>query len=155
MPIFSKGRKVASKISLLMASMPLLFSCAFHQGTGSSVSDAPSKDSSLQTASSDGDCLSSQEESSFPKGEDGFKQFDLSYFENHNDPNDDKKRSKVRFGEAVEGIPLYPTLRLFAAGDQVPVYAVKTNPNRIWDGEASNRQDDAVASLSLEGKVTL
>lgn len=138
-----------------MASMPLLFSCAFHQGTGSSVSNAPSKDSSLQTASSDGDCLSSQEESSFPKGEDGFKQFDLSYFENHNDPNDDKKRSKVRFGEAVEGIPLYPTLRLFAAGDQVPVYAVKTNPNRIWDGEASNRQDDAVASLSLEGKVTL
>lgn len=91
----------------------------------------------------------------FPKGEDGFKAFDPAYFSNDQDPNDSLARSKIRFGNAIPEMPLYKTLRLYAAGEQIPIYAVKRNASQVWDGEASNRQDDAVASFSLEGKVAL
>ncbi len=133
----------------------MLFSCATAAQQSSSTSGTSFNTAQSPSSSEEGGQESTEENVSFPKGEDGFKVFEPSYFDNILDSSDSQKKSKIHFGDVIPELPLYKTLRFYAAGEQIPVYAVKRNASQVWDGEASNRQDDAVASFSLEGKVTL
>lgn len=135
MSIFKRRWKIADKIRFSLCFITMLFSCA-------------------NIINSNNDDFSGID-TSYARGEDGFKIFDSSYFSNVISPNDNKEKSQIHFSDFIDGIPLYPTLRLYAAGSQIPVYAVKRNNSQVWEEEAPNREDDAFSSFSFKGKVAL
>lgn len=112
---------------------------------------------SSQVNTSDISSLDSKEDfaSSFPKDENGFKIVEKDYFSNKEDPSSKGETNQVKFGEKIEGVPIYSSFKLFLAGEEVPVYSVKINQDQTWSAEAKNRVATGVASFSLKGKATL
>ena len=107
------------------------------------------KESVLSSSSS----FSSDTQTSFPRDENGFKIFDDSYFACPFDGNEKGETSQVRFAPANEGMELYPTLKMFLAGQEVPVYKIPINQNRVWKADAGTREYAAYAKFSLKGKA--
>ncbi len=138
MPLLQNKREIAFEIIAVSLAFPLLFSC---------VERAPESNGSAP--------MPSMEQTSFPKGEDNFKIVESDYFSREETPEAPGEASQIKFGDAVEGMKPYPTLRLFAGGEQIPVYTVKVNSSRTWSKDAKGRSEDAVASFSLKGKATL
>lgn len=138
MPLRQNKRKIAFEVIALSLALPLLFSCSGNASEESSSTP-----------------MSSIEQTSFPKDEGNFKIVESDYFSREEEPEAPGEVNQIKFGDPVEGMKLYPTLRLFAAGEQIPVYAVKVNSNHIWSKDAEGRSEDAVASFSLKGKATL
>ena len=97
--------------------------------------------------------VSSLEETSFNRDEDGFKVFDQDYFKTPFDENDGKETSQVRFADYVEGRERYPSIKMFLAGEEAPVYKVAINENRTWRADAGERSYAAYSSFDLKGKV--
>ena len=107
-------------------------------------------------SSKESDESSSNSESSiYEKDEEGFYILEDDYFKYEEDEKDNKKRNKVHIPSITEGQPLYSQMRLFIGDRQVPIYNVKTNFSQLWNAEAPNRINNAVASFGLEGKVEL
>ena len=113
---------------------------------GCSKSEVSCSSSESEAASS------SSEEASFPRDEDGFKVFDESYFKQGKE-DDDKATSEVRFADYVEGRERYPSIKMFLAGEEAPVYKVAINENRTWRADAGERTYAAYSSFDLKGKV--
>ena len=129
-----------------------IFACQSNEDTSASKTSEPSSqitsDSSLNSSTS-------SESSIYEKDEEGFYILEDDYFSYHEDTSDTKKRNKVHVPTLVEDQPTYSQMRLYIGDKQVPVYNVKTNFSQIWHPEAPNRINNAVASIGLEGKVTL
>ena len=111
------------------------------------VDHESSKDSDEQSSNS--------ELSIYEKDEEGFYILEDDYFKYEEDEKDSKKRNKVHIPSITEGQPLYSQMRLYIGDRQVPIYNVKTNFSQLWNAEAPNRINNAVASFGLEGKVDL
>jgi len=107
-----------------------------------SVSSSNSSDSSLSTIS-------------YEKDEGGFYILENNYFASTEDPTDLGQRNKVFVAEDVQEEPHCPFLRLYVGAKQIPVFTVKTNFSHTWSPSASNRMQNGVATIGLEGKATL
>lgn len=141
MSVCKRFRKIiANQIALI--SLIFMTSCIDVDSSGESSSDLGS-DNITETSSE-----------SFSRGDDGFKIFDSSYFSKDNDPSSPGQVNNIKYGDAIEGVPLYDSLRLYVGGYEIPVYKIKVNESRNWDGEAPNRTDVALASVSMKGKLT-
>ena len=138
--------KILALISFLTLSS-FLGGCAKKEAMDSS---SVSSSSSPEASSVLGE--SSSEVSSFPRDEDGFKIFDESYFKPPME-DDGKATSEVRFADYVEGRERYQSIKMYLAGEEVPVYKVAINENRVWKADAGNRNYAAYASFSLKGKA--
>ncbi len=114
----------------------------------SSSNDSSSQNGSQSSSDSSSDV-------SYSRDENGYKDFDHSYFAPNNDPSDTKETNKVKFSDYVEGMELYPNMRLFVAGESVPVYKVNINENRIWNADAGIRVMSAYSIIAIKGKVKL
>lgn len=99
--------------------------------------------------------ISSSEKSSFPRDEDGFKEFDPSYFKPEYDENDTKETNKVKFSDYVEGVELYPRMKMYIAGEEVPIYKVNINQNRVWKADGGVRDISAYSTIAIKGKVKI
>ena len=117
-------------------------------------SSEQSEESSSEEISSEESLSSSEESKTYEKDAEGFYILEDDYFSYHEDASDKRKRNKVHIPTLVEEQPTYSQMRLYIGDKQVPVYNVKTNFSQIWNPEAPNRINNAVASIGLEGKVT-
>jgi hypothetical protein len=138
-------------IALVLSSLALfLFSCqtaSFQSGPSSSLASSSASDeqTSLSTSSSNTPAYSTDSE--------GFYILENGYFDYHEDSTDQGKRNKLSFANASEGVLLYSQARLYAGGQQIPLYNVKANLNHIWSAAAPGRVDSGVASVDMEGKI--
>ncbi len=138
-----------------------LFSCGNPPSSSSESSEASSAISSSSEISSEilsseeSEVSSSEESTSYEKDEEGFYVLPENYFSYQEDPSDTGSRNKVVIPELVEEQPQYGQMRMYIGSTRVPVYTVKTNFSQIWNPEAPNRINNAVASIGLEGKVEI
>lgn len=155
------------KITLILISLFSLtvFACqkAKDEESSSFISSITSSETSESSEISSPDISSStsdsEDESSestiYEKDEEGFYILEDNYFSYTENESDTKTRNKVYIADKVEDQPSYNQMRLYIGDRQVPVYNVKTNFSQIWNAEAPNRINNAVASFGLEGKVEL
>ena len=144
MSILSRIRKILTyQIGLL----PILLSSCMGNPLSSSSSSSLSENVSSSMEESVDSSLS------FPKGEDGFKVFDKSYFEPISNLNDSKETSLVKFGDRIDEIDASSSFKMFLAGEEAPVYKVKINQARVWNKDTPERENSSVSSFSLKGKV--
>ena len=122
----------------LFALCSLLFSCGVLPST-SSFSSSESSPSSV----------------SYEKDDSGFFLLEDNYFTYEEDPKDTGQRNKIFIPEDVIEEEHCPFLRLFAGAKSVPVFMVRTNFSHTWSPSASNRMQNGVATIGLEGKITL
>lgn len=129
-------------MGLVMASA-LLSSCVSGSISGS--------DSSISETS----IPSSSVSSSYTEDSEGFFVLEDGFFSNRTDPNDTKEKSQIKIPPLKTDVGLYKKIKLYGAGEAIPLFNVKTNVSHRFNGEAPDRIDSAVASFSLKGKVTL
>ncbi len=122
-------------------------------GCGKQEASSSSFDASSTSIFESPDPSSSSEVSSFPRDEDGFKVFDEDYFKTPFDEKESKETNQVRFADYVEGRERYPSIKMFLAGEEAPVYKVAINENRAWRADAGERSYAAYSSFELKGKV--
>ncbi len=63
--------------------------------------------------------------------------------------------SQVFFSDIPSEIPLSNHLRLYADGENIPLYNIKVNSNHVWSPEANGRIDNTVGIIRKKGPVTL
>ncbi len=98
---------------------------------------------------------SSGGEKDLQKDEEGFIVLPSDYLSYKDDPKDTKKRNKISFASQVNGVNYYTSnMRLFVAGERIPLYSVKVNNVHSFSPDAATRADAAVASVSIEGEIT-
>lgn len=122
----------------------LLLACSLFSCSSNEVSSSPS---SLPE--------SSEPISSYEMDAEGFYVLEEDYFAYREDPSDTKEHSKIKIPEIVQDQPIYGQMRMFIGGRSVPIYNVKTNFSQIWNAEAPNRINNAVASFGLKGKAEI
>ncbi len=144
-----KGKR---RLLTLLASMLAMTLSGCEITFGSSSSDIPDSSDSSAPSSSESP---SDDSSSYSRDENGFKDFDPSYFVPVNDPNDKKEKNQVKFSDYVDGMELYPKMKMYVAGEEVPVYKVNINENRTWKADAGVRVMSAYATIAIKGKVKI
>lgn len=157
-------------LSLFLLISTLLFSaCSVKRQTSESVSESQISETSQESTSNES---SSREESTdisesetseysesssedIQKDEEGFVILPNGYLHYEDDPSDTKKVNKISFAPKIDGVNYYTSnLRLFVAGERVPLYSVKVNGNHTFAPDAPNRGEAPVASVSIEGAIT-
>ena len=162
--------KTLSLLGLL--SLFVFSSCSIYPKPSESVSESissgtsSSEDSSESTSESSESSESSEESSEssdseesisedIHKDEEGFIILPDDYLAYEDDPTDTKKRNKISFAPQIDGADYYTSnMRLYVAGQRIPLYNVKINGNHTFAPDAPNRGDVAVASVSIEGQIT-
>ncbi len=134
---------MASTLALTLSGCDISFGPSSDTGSSDSSNIAPSSDTG------------GEDSTSFPRDENGFKDFEKSYFDVNNDPNDKKEVNKVKFSDYVDGMELYPKMKMYVAGEEVPVYKVDINENRTWKADAGTRVMSAYATIAIKGKVKI
>ncbi len=144
MSLLERGRrKLFALVSIML--MPFLFSC-------NENINSESNSSYSESAASESNSSFSSEETSFSRDDGGFKIFDTSCFSS---TEEEKEGVKTNFGSPIEGIELYPSMKLFLFDEEVPVYKVNVNTTRVWTPDSSGRTYEAYASFSFTGKVKM
>lgn len=110
--------------------------------------------SSIKTSSSSNINSSSYSptENNYEKDDNGFYILEDDYFKN-TAVEDDKKINKLVFSKNIDEEYIYPNMRLFALGENIPIVNVKTNISHKWTKEASSRVNNGAVSLEIEGKI--
>lgn len=110
--------------------------------------------SSITTSSSSNINSSSYSptENNYEKDDNGFYILEDDYFKN-TAVEDDKKINKLVFSKNIDEEYIYPNMRLFALGENIPIVNVKTNISHKWTKEASSRVNNGAVSLEIEGKI--
>lgn len=110
--------------------------------------------SSITTSSSSNINSSSYSstENNYEKDDNGFYILEDDYFKN-TAVEDDKKINKLVFSKNIDEEYIYPNMRLFALGENIPIVNVKTNISHSWTKEASSRVNNGAVSLEIEGKI--
>lgn len=123
--------------------------------TGCDISFSSNDSSSPSSGNESSSSSSVDESSSYSRDENGFKVFDHSYFEPYNNPNDKKEKNQVKFSDYVDGMEFYPNMKMYVAGEEVPIYKVNINENRVWKADAGLRVMSAYSTIAIKGKVKI
>lgn len=137
-------------ISLMLSSLSFLFCSCQVSAVQSRPSSSLEYSSSAQQTSLNSLPTSA---SSYSTDSEGYYNLENGFFDYHEDPADQGKRNKLSFANAPEGALLYSQARLYAGGQQIPLYNVKANLNHVWSAAAPGRVNSGVASLEMEGKI--
>ena len=154
------------KLSLLtLLSMFVFSACSVHTQTSESVSQndsTTSVESETESEVESDESIISEESSEsqsesveIEKDEEGFIILPDGYLSYEDDPTDTLKTNKISFAPQMSGVNYYTSnIRLFVAGQRVPLYAVKINGSHAFAPDAPIRGDTAVAYVSIEGNIT-